>query len=46
MYQLYVYPITANLWRWEVRNGDVLLRCGTASSQVEAELNANGVFNR
>ena len=45
MYQLLVYPITANLWRWEIRCGGTLLRCGTAPTRVAAELNGYGVVN-
>jgi len=26
MYQVSVYPITPNLWRWEIRCGGALLR--------------------
>ena len=43
MYQLSVYPITPNLWRWEVRCGGALLRCGTAATPVAAERDANEV---
>jgi hypothetical protein len=39
MYQLHVYSITPDLWRWEIRSGNVLLRCGTAPSRSAAELN-------
>jgi hypothetical protein len=45
MYQFLVYPITDNLWRWEVRSGNVLLRCGTAPTRATAELNAYTVAN-
>ena len=45
MYQLLVYPITLNLWRWEVRCGGALLRCGTAYTRVAAEMAANEVVN-
>jgi hypothetical protein len=38
MYQLSVYAITANLWRWEFRCGGALLRCGTAPTRVAAEM--------
>jgi hypothetical protein len=44
MYQVSVYPITPNLWRWEVRSGGVLLRCGTASTLVAAESDANSAL--
>jgi hypothetical protein len=42
MYQLTVYPITENLWRWEVRCGGALLRCGTAPTKDTAERDVNG----
>ena len=45
MYQLSVYPLTANLWRWEIRSGGTLLRCGTAPTKVAAEMDANEVVN-
>jgi hypothetical protein len=45
MYQLLVYPITANLWRWEIRCGGALLRCGTAPTQVAAAMDANGIVH-
>ena len=41
--QVSVYPITANLWRWEFRRGGSLLRCGTAPTRVAAEMDANHV---
>jgi hypothetical protein len=37
MYQLCVYRITPNLWRWEIRCGGALLRCGTARTKAAAE---------
>jgi hypothetical protein len=45
MYQLSVYPLTPNLWRWEIRSGGALLRCGTAPTQVAAEMDVNEVVN-
>ena len=45
MYQIAVYPITADLWRWEVRCGGALLRCGTAPSRAAAERDASEVVN-
>jgi hypothetical protein len=45
MYQLSVYPITPNLWRWEIRRDGALLRCGTAPTRAAAEVDANGVVN-
>ena len=41
MYQILIYRITANLWRWEIRLGGSLLRCGTARSEVAAKGDAN-----
>ena len=43
MFQLLVYPITANLWRWEIRCLGALLRCGTAPTRVAAEMEVNDV---
>ena len=40
MYQIQIFPITPNLWRWEVRCGFVLLRCGTAPSRAAADTEA------
>jgi hypothetical protein len=45
MYELCVYPITANLCRWEIRRGGALVRCGTAPTRAAAEVDANGVVN-
>jgi hypothetical protein len=45
MYQLLVYAITPNLWRWEIRCGGALLRCGTARTPRAAEKDASGVVN-
>jgi hypothetical protein len=45
MYQILVYPITDNLWRWEIRCGGALLCCGTAPTQAAAESNADGVVS-
>jgi hypothetical protein len=45
MYQVLVYAITANLWRWELRCGGALLRCGTAPTRDAAEVGARGVAN-
>jgi hypothetical protein len=45
MYQASVYPITPNLWRWEIRCGGALLRCGTAETRGAAEKAANEVVN-
>ena len=37
MYELSVYPIIPNLWRWEIRCDGALLRCGTAPTRAAAE---------
>jgi hypothetical protein len=43
MYDLSIYPITANLWRWEIRHLGALLRCGTAPTRAAAEKVAKAV---
>jgi len=45
MYQLSVYAIEPNLWRWELRSGGVLLRCGCAPTRVAAERAAKQFAN-
>jgi hypothetical protein len=45
MCQLSVYPIAPKLWRWEIRRGGALLRCGTAWTRDAAERDANQVGN-
>ena len=45
MYELTVYPITLKLWRWEIRSGGALLRCGTAATKAAAERDASEVVN-
>jgi hypothetical protein len=45
MYEISVYPITANLWRWEIRCGGALLRCGTAPTTDAAERHVNQIVN-
>jgi hypothetical protein len=45
MYTTSVYSITINLWRWEIRCGSTLLRCGTAPTRAAAEMEANEVAN-
>jgi hypothetical protein len=37
MYEISVYPIMPNLWRWEIRSGGALLRCGAAPTKRAAE---------
>jgi hypothetical protein len=44
-YQGSVYPITLNLWRWEIRWGGALLRCGTTRTRAAAEMSVNHVVN-
>jgi hypothetical protein len=45
MYELTVYPITLKLWRWEIRCGGTLLRCGTAVTKAAAERDVYEVVN-
>jgi hypothetical protein len=45
MYEISVYSITPKLWRWEVRRGGALLRCGIAPTMVAAERDVSWVFN-
>ena len=45
MYQLSVYSISLMLWRWEIRCGGALLRCGTAPTRITAERDAAGLVN-
>ena len=45
MYHVLVYPITPNLWRWEIRCGGALLRCGTAPTRIAAHRAANEVVH-
>ena len=45
MYQISVYSITPELWRWEVRCGRELLCCGTAPTRVAAERDANSILD-
>jgi hypothetical protein len=45
MYQVSVYAIEPSLWRWELRSGGALLRCGTAPTRVAAERAANQYAN-
>jgi hypothetical protein len=45
MYELSVYAITPYLWRWEIRCGGALLRCGTAPTRVAAEKDVNHAVN-
>jgi hypothetical protein len=45
MYEASVYSIGPNLWRWEIRCGGALLRCGTAATRAIAELYVQAVVN-
>jgi hypothetical protein len=45
MYETSVYSITPNLWRWEIRCGGALLRCGTRPTRAAAEMVANVFAN-
>jgi hypothetical protein len=45
VYELTFYPITPHLWRWEIRCGGALLRCGTAYTRAAAERTVNDVVN-
>jgi hypothetical protein len=37
MYRLFCYLVTPHLWRWELRCGDALLRCGTVRTWSAAQ---------
>ena len=45
MYQITVYPITSDLWRWEIRCGGALLRCGTATTRGAAKRAVNEIVH-
>lgn len=45
MYEFSFYPMTPYLWRWEIRCGGVLLRCGTARNRVAAETAVRDVIS-
>ena len=45
MYQTSVYSITPKLWRWEIRCGGALLRCGTARTVFAAEMDVNWILD-
>ena len=45
MYEISVYSITPRLWRWELRCGGALLRCGTALTKIAAEREVSCIFN-
>ena len=42
---VFVYAVTPYLWRWEIRRGGALLRCGTARTKVAAERDVNAAVN-
>jgi hypothetical protein len=44
MYEVSVYSIALNLWRWEIRYDGALFRCGTAPTRVAAALRINGAL--
>jgi hypothetical protein len=37
MYEVIIYRITVDLWRWEIRCGGALLRCGTSHTRATAQ---------
>jgi hypothetical protein len=43
MYEITIYRIARDLWRWELRSGGALLRCGTAPTNRAAEIEAEAV---
>ena len=43
MYELSFYAIAPHLWRWEIRCGGALLRCGTAPTRDAAAMHVNDV---
>jgi hypothetical protein len=45
MYQMLVYSITPYTWRWEIRSGRTLLRCGTSRTKTDAERAASTAIN-
>ena len=45
MYATSIYRIAPNLWRWEIRSGGALLRCGTTATRAAAELHVKAVVN-
>ena len=45
MYETSIYSITPNLWRWEIRCGGALLRCGITATRAAAEIQINAVVN-
>ena len=45
MYETSIYSIAPNVWRWEIRCGGALLRCGTAPTRPTAEMHVNALVN-
>jgi hypothetical protein len=45
MYEVSIYRFTTTLWRWEIRCGGALVRCGTAHSQREARSEVNEIVS-
>jgi len=45
MYQISVFSITPKLWRWELRCGGALLRCGTAPTRAAAKREVSFILN-
>jgi hypothetical protein len=45
MYEVTVYLLATKLWRWEIRCGGALLRCGTASTRAAAETAVSEVIS-
>jgi hypothetical protein len=45
MYEIQIYQIVEELWRWEIRCDGTLLCCGTAHSEADAENEAREVIS-
>ncbi len=45
MYDVVVYAIHEDLWRWEIRCRGVLVQCGTAPTESAAEIQAKCAIN-
>jgi hypothetical protein len=45
MYEVRVYLLAPGVWRWEVRCGGALLRCGTAPTKADARYALNDIVN-
>lgn len=44
MYDVTIYPVSPNLWRWEIRSGGSLLRCGTSPTRLGAEKDVHAII--